>query len=910
MREPPQHHMKIRRRRHNPSHSESTDSSVLPQASSSSSLTSAPSLSRRQTRAEQARNLQDESRTDSSPSSSTTGQDLETRSYPTPRKSPETTLSFPLPATGQSSASSKPWTGTHSAQDTDNCGWPHNSDRLEHYIQERRYDQVQERATIRLASQSSIVDHGSPPADIPEEDAEDEEAFVWPPEVDPALADWSSLPQSMFDDLFSPTFSPLAPSLSSSASALTSTTAAATKAEAVSFDRSQDESSSGALHSSHNGMSASSGIPYSAMESESAPRSSTHVRTAPSPSTPSRGQARSSPYSTPSRSAPPMVRAKCHVPGSSQGGSDASSSLANSNECLSLRSEPSSLNDGSSQMPAPVRKKKSHSRRMSEGHVPRPKNAFILYRAHVVADPGFVAAFRGQHNNISKVVGAMWQALPKEETAIWHELAEKEKEAHAKQFPNYKYKPARPSPKKTKPDSAMPPPLSTSKGSSDRRTGLLRMVQEDQDSDYNLDDDFELESNRSVWSSASSRRSIGGSGSRSCYRTLPSKSAQARGGSSLSDGSSRGAEDTDQGVIDRVMRIAAQGLQQDASTSGIVARMAAVGNAASRPSATSSPSPRSSSTSIIYDSNGDIIVTPTKSQLSRSTRSNASDASSNGSSPYSTPIRRHTRLAGFGSGSPKSSPPGSGSAGRLNKSGMYAPSSLGLGYGRTPGSGEGPPIRPPSFGQGILASTSVPSQLPPAMFDTSLLQNQDRKVSIGSRWGHRQPSRIPSRAERLAQQQELEGDLSTDDQFATVRAPSGNETDVPWSAVLMTLDPSNCVESTLSSSQLSFFSPPMASSFFDSAQDQALLLENLTQTSQAPSTLSRDPFNDFLIEHGFDSGTSFHLGDMELFETPESALPPLNGNEWFSDVGGIDCPGSAFSELSSETTESTNFSGF
>ncbi|SCZ90911.1 BZ3500_MvSof-1268-A1-R1_Chr1-3g02374 [Microbotryum saponariae] len=918
MREPPQHHMKIRQRRHDPSHSVSTDSSVMPQLSSPTSSLSAPLRPRRQTRAEQTNTLQDGSRPETSPWSSTAGQDLEVRSYPTPRQSPETTLNFPVPAKA-TSASSAPGTSDRSAQNTENLVSSQEPDIPDQPVEQTDPSQACDRAPIRLASHSSIVDHGSPPADIQEEEPEDEQPFEWPPEVDPVLADWSSLPPTMFDDLFSLGLSTSRPPLPSSTAVTSNSTltAAPINRRPLSFVDLPGDSASMKLHSSHEAVRVSDVVHQNVvthLESVPPRSSATHVRTAPAPSTPSRGQARPSPYSTPSRSAPPMVRTRRHAPSSSQGGSDASSSLATSNDGLSLRSGPSSLSDGSPQMPAPVRKKKSHSRRMSEGHVPRPKNAFILYRAHVVADPGFVAAFRGQHNNISKVVGAMWQALPKEQTAIWHELAEEEKEAHAKQFPNYKYKPARPSPKKSKSDPAampMPPPLRTSKGPSDRPSGLVRMAEEDQYLEDSFDDGFELDSNRSFRSSASSRKSVAGSGgSLNGHRNTPSKSTHVRAGSDLSGRSTRAPGDTDQEVLDRVMRIAAQGLQQDAPTSGIVARMAAVGNAASRPSATSSPSPQNGATSIVYDGSGDIIVTPTKTQLSRSTRSNASDVSSNGSSPYSTPIRRHTRLAGFGSGSPKSSPPGSGSAGRPGKSGMYASSSLGLGYGRAPGSNERPPIRPPSFGQGILASTSDPSQLRPTIFDTSLLQMQDRKVSIGSRWGCRHSSRLPSRAERLAQQQELEGDLSTDDQFATVRATTGTETDVPWSAVLMTLDPSNCVESAPSSDE-SFLSPPTSSSLFGLGQDQeALLLESLNHTSQAPtSTLSRDSFNDFLVEHGFDSGASFHLGDMELFETPESALPPLSGSEWFSDIGGLDCPGSAFSEFSSET-ESTSFSGF
>ncbi|KAL8762180.1 MAG: hypothetical protein Q9184_001777 [Pyrenodesmia sp. 2 TL-2023] len=74
--------------------------------------------------------------------------------------------------------------------------------------------------------------------------------------------------------------------------------------------------------------------------------------------------------------------------------------------------------------------------------VPRPRNAFILYRqhhqAHVVAQhPGLA------NPEISKVIGDHWRQSPPEVKAHWKNLAEEEKLRHQRQYPDYRYQPRR-----------------------------------------------------------------------------------------------------------------------------------------------------------------------------------------------------------------------------------------------------------------------------------------------------------------------------------------------------------------------------------------------------------------------------------------------------------------------------------
>ncbi|KAL8642995.1 MAG: hypothetical protein Q9228_000394 [Teloschistes exilis] len=74
--------------------------------------------------------------------------------------------------------------------------------------------------------------------------------------------------------------------------------------------------------------------------------------------------------------------------------------------------------------------------------VPRPRNAFILYRQHHQA--GVVAQFPNLPNpEISKRIGDQWRASSPEVKAHWKDLAEQEKVLHQSKYPDYKYQPRR-----------------------------------------------------------------------------------------------------------------------------------------------------------------------------------------------------------------------------------------------------------------------------------------------------------------------------------------------------------------------------------------------------------------------------------------------------------------------------------
>ena len=79
----------------------------------------------------------------------------------------------------------------------------------------------------------------------------------------------------------------------------------------------------------------------------------------------------------------------------------------------------------------------------TEPHIPRPRNAFIIFRRD------FSSRFRTSRDkkrgaanaDISKLAGQMWRSIGKKGQAEYQVRAAKEKEEHRKQYPNYHYTP-------------------------------------------------------------------------------------------------------------------------------------------------------------------------------------------------------------------------------------------------------------------------------------------------------------------------------------------------------------------------------------------------------------------------------------------------------------------------------------
>jgi len=88
--------------------------------------------------------------------------------------------------------------------------------------------------------------------------------------------------------------------------------------------------------------------------------------------------------------------------------------------------------------------KKSHARKQPEGHIPRPRNAFILFRCDFVRQKKIPESVENDHRNISRIVGRIWREMSKDEKSPWIKMAEQEKHNHQQANPTYRFNPGIP----------------------------------------------------------------------------------------------------------------------------------------------------------------------------------------------------------------------------------------------------------------------------------------------------------------------------------------------------------------------------------------------------------------------------------------------------------------------------------
>ncbi|KAK7029655.1 hypothetical protein VNI00_014353 [Paramarasmius palmivorus] len=101
---------------------------------------------------------------------------------------------------------------------------------------------------------------------------------------------------------------------------------------------------------------------------------------------------------------------------------------------------------------SPKRGSTSHSRQRSEDHVPRPPNAFILFRSdYWKREKLHVEEEREKdHREISRLAARTWNELPAEQKEYYKNMALIKKAEHARRYPGYKYAPSH----RTKPKPA------------------------------------------------------------------------------------------------------------------------------------------------------------------------------------------------------------------------------------------------------------------------------------------------------------------------------------------------------------------------------------------------------------------------------------------------------------------------
>ena len=87
-------------------------------------------------------------------------------------------------------------------------------------------------------------------------------------------------------------------------------------------------------------------------------------------------------------------------------------------------------------------KKPAHSKKKPENHIPRPPNAFILFRSSFIKSQHVSTEVETNHSTLSKIIGLTWSNLPQEERQIWHAKAKAALEEHKRRFPSYAFRPS------------------------------------------------------------------------------------------------------------------------------------------------------------------------------------------------------------------------------------------------------------------------------------------------------------------------------------------------------------------------------------------------------------------------------------------------------------------------------------
>ncbi|CCA72393.1 hypothetical protein PIIN_06327 [Serendipita indica DSM 11827] len=145
---------------------------------------------------------------------------------------------------------------------------------------------------------------------------------------------------------------------------------------------------------------------------------------------------------------------------------DSAASPANSTSSASRKRNADALDDFYTESAPVARKDKrekdeddakpaassSSSRKNQEGHIPRPPNAFILFRSDLVARKAVPTSLEADHSTISKIIGVCWRTLPARQRKRWEQKAQEAKALHKERYPDYRYTPVhRKGPQRKKP---------------------------------------------------------------------------------------------------------------------------------------------------------------------------------------------------------------------------------------------------------------------------------------------------------------------------------------------------------------------------------------------------------------------------------------------------------------------------
>lgn len=84
---------------------------------------------------------------------------------------------------------------------------------------------------------------------------------------------------------------------------------------------------------------------------------------------------------------------------------------------------------------------RSHGKRRDPSYIPRPSNAFILFRSAFIRDRKVSDKVEGNHSSLSKIIGHSWKKLSPDEREKWEAEAVAAQAQHRAMYPDWRFRP-------------------------------------------------------------------------------------------------------------------------------------------------------------------------------------------------------------------------------------------------------------------------------------------------------------------------------------------------------------------------------------------------------------------------------------------------------------------------------------
>ncbi|KAH9887952.1 hypothetical protein C8Q73DRAFT_655792 [Cubamyces lactineus] len=84
----------------------------------------------------------------------------------------------------------------------------------------------------------------------------------------------------------------------------------------------------------------------------------------------------------------------------------------------------------------------SHAKKRDASYIPRPPNAFILFRSSFIRAQHIPGQIEGNHSALSKIIGKYWKALSPDDRKVWEAKAAAALVEHRKKYPDWRFRPA------------------------------------------------------------------------------------------------------------------------------------------------------------------------------------------------------------------------------------------------------------------------------------------------------------------------------------------------------------------------------------------------------------------------------------------------------------------------------------